>query len=361
MPEWREGVHRGIYRTLLAGAVLSGAYNEPFFKAEEAKGNGGGSTALANVGQSCILSAAELNYFEGFAAYNVASTADAEEAMFGPLGIWLVGDALAKDGRESCADHFANGTGRAALCQGEDIRCPIGRATDGNVRLSHSDAHLALLAALRMFWLVVHIQAAVARLYTPFDSSKFGASPWKWPARDEQREVEEVAPVEVPVVFFGVFQAEVVYVSRNQKKPYLLAFPLRQQATDEGAVWERTPTFAQNAGIHIRQTLRWIQYESGRPNTFGGSAYAPPLLLKFFEYLLREHFEMQFREMAFTDLWGTEQPFLEFIDSFKLFALEDVEDRGTGISDGLDEGMFVRYSASVLSEFRGGISDDWWF
>jgi len=337
MGEWRECVHRAIYRGLLAGAVLSRAYNEPFHQLGDAADPSDLKRRRLNtLGQSSRVSPSEVRYLKEFAVYNRDATADAEDAVFGPFADWLIEDILARGDKDSFSRGFRDRHNQARSCRFYAYppwTCPIDRGDYGG--RSHADAHFVVLGLMQMMWASEHVTAAMLRNHSPLDYERFGLDnlAWKIAQRHADSHPEEGKQdlIKVPVVLFGVFQTEEIAVPKNvrfEKRPLLQASPAYRDPSQRED--ERTC-----AGAHVRTILHNIGFNDIHNTDFR----KPPLLLKFFEYVLRRDFNLQIRQNSFRHHFSPRfGGYDDFINSFKLFALEGEDPKGPqyDLADGLE-------------------------
>jgi hypothetical protein len=95
MPEWRTRVQKAFYRVFIVGAALAGAYNEPVVKLKSEFGVELGPGTDTDSYPIIQLSEKELKFLEQFAVCNMNATPEAYEAVFGPVGDWLLETIMA--------------------------------------------------------------------------------------------------------------------------------------------------------------------------------------------------------------------------------------------------------------------------
>lgn len=316
MIEWSRHVRKAIYRTLIAGAALSGAYIEPLFKASPALG-------LRHVGNDGPLSSVQLRFLERFAVCNMAAAPEAEEAIFEPFGAWLLESILSdKQAREAMADRFRSGYGRARRCQSLSS-CPVSLVGGG----SHSDAHLVVWEVMKMVWAFDHAKdakyaiahaAAIPHLSPP-------SSPV--PNEGQAGEVRQSASRTALVALFGVFRPEEVHLPERPAISWWSAQSELQAHLDASKTTAPRSRYISTGGSPTA-FYYWIYAQSGRPNCIRGTADpVAPLTFKFFEYFLRRYLKLRFLPNSFHFATFEGQIFNEFSSSLGLFALDDDEDR----------------------------------
>jgi hypothetical protein len=140
-------VHKAIYRVLVAGAALAGAYNEPMFKVQPEPGLGDFDFRRGLNTRVYTPSPVALRFFEQFAVCNMNATPETEEAAFGPLASWLLETIMSdQEARKAMAARFESGRGRAWRCHHNRPNCPVSNLSGGD----HSDAHLVVWEVMQM-------------------------------------------------------------------------------------------------------------------------------------------------------------------------------------------------------------------
>ncbi|KAK0721155.1 hypothetical protein B0H67DRAFT_486690 [Lasiosphaeris hirsuta] len=337
MPEWESRLHRAIYRILVAGAALAGAYNEPLFLAEKH-----GDPDIRCLPGVDDLGDKHFSFFAQFAVSNMEASPESEEAVFGPLGDWLLESILSDEhAKAAIAKRFAQGRGRSKHCTSREDDCPL-ELTGGG---THSDAHLVTWELMQMLWVYEHLgrgawkgndednipQVAIRR-----PSSYSGTDV----EQDDSSEAEETVqdPLKTPlVVFMGLFKAEKVSLLENisQGRRHHLQACL---AVHDNRKTEDSDSDSEEGGFPVGEsiavTFNRLFRDSGRPNHIMDSSgdetedpIAPPQL-KFFEYFLRRYLGARFVDNTFGEdfEYGT-RPYDEFMKSFAVFSHDDVAKR----------------------------------
>lgn len=272
MPEWSDRVRLSFYRTLIIAAGLAGAYHEPTLKAMDPKADMSLifrelDYADRHITNYPVLTEKEVNWLEQFAVCNINATPEAEEAVFGRVAHWLLGNILEKKSRrEAMAWRFARGLGRATYCRrlregGRD--CPVQLVVDDNDTWSHADAHLVVWELMQVFHIFKEVAEDYRRTLIPDRGD---------PSRPRALTVYPGSYViterQVPVN--GVLCGKWNDGSRPRRPVSLL--------------------------------LSWIHERGGRPNHYDGEHTelpTPDLEYKFFEYFLRRYCRLRLDDDAF--------------------------------------------------------------
>ncbi|KAK3388681.1 hypothetical protein B0T20DRAFT_99861 [Sordaria brevicollis] len=266
MPEWSDRVRLSFYRTMIIAAGLAGAYHEPTRKAMDSKADMPGilkkldqahRDAHRHMSEYVSLTEKEVNWLEQFAVCNIDATPEAEEAVFGRLAHWLLGNILEKDSRrEAMAWRFARGLGRATYCRklkDSGRGCPVQLVVEGNNAWSHADAHLVVWELMQ----VLYVFTQILDYFPPVDD----------PDRGDPSRVHAL------VVYPGPYVVQERQMLVNKVKD---------------CKWNdvRNP----RRSVHL--VLGWIHERGGRPNHYVGEHSefpTPGLEYKFFEYFLRRY------------------------------------------------------------------------
>ncbi|KAK4149157.1 hypothetical protein C8A00DRAFT_47172 [Chaetomidium leptoderma] len=334
-PEWTARVSHAVFRVLIVGAALAGAYKEPLFKAMEHpdpeikalpgrvprdyryfpyKGENG-------------LGEKELAFLLQFAVCDLDATLEAQDAVFGPIADWLLESILSdQESRQAMAKRFEQRRGRAGFCisQEEEGHCPVGFAADGSG--SHSDAHLVVWELMKMFWIVEQVrpyglQERVLDRRTPCPPS----TPPDVGANQNSRG----PPGSVVAVFFGMFRAEKTMLPTTPVASPWWQFPT-YPAVPETEEAGRGDGKLPGGCMSVAVFFDWIFEHSGRPNHIDvHEEPVAPLELKFFEYFLQRHLGLCLDHQAFREdeLEFMERSFQEFVGTITIFSHDDVENR----------------------------------
>ncbi|KAK3378134.1 hypothetical protein B0H63DRAFT_525383 [Podospora didyma] len=252
---------------------------------------------------------------------------EAEDAVFGPFGAWLLNDILSdEEGRRAMSSDLPKGAAGVTSAQIEE----------------------QIIA-------------------NPAQSKSMGM----------------FRPMQRPIAFvvdalLGVFKAEEVFLprgsSKNEPKGYrLAACPAVRGTKDSDSV-----------GACLRGSISAvfdkIFWGSGRPNCIDEPQVDPefdellaPPQLKFFEWFMRHYLDLRFADDAFQVDYDLESGLIryhEVMRSFGIFSLDDVERRRGGadhasdiyvadFSDGAEIPATTTGPAPTLRYFRRGIDDSW--
>lgn len=156
LAEWRDRLHKAIYRTLIAGAAFAGVYAEHLARAEEE----GIDTEWPTEQCGEFKDEEQLAFLERSAAYNIASELEEEEALYGPLAGWMLQNILADGaGRTAMVMRFKSGMSHAEICKNRKD-CPVKLASDGvdngdSDGSSDSDVHFVVWQIIQMAWVII--------------------------------------------------------------------------------------------------------------------------------------------------------------------------------------------------------------
>lgn len=193
-PELRNNMRKAIFRVFISGAVLAGAYTEPFL---EAKRKG-------------LTQVNDLDLLKDFILYNPHVKSEAKVAEFEHLALWLVDDILSDSkSRQELETKMID-------CGGSHNRCSRHRAcafrSPGNDDCI--SRHLVECNVMQMLWVYRHMWKTI----NP-DADRFD---WRTPHElKAQRQAQLRAavsnpkdPNSVPFVLFGRFRVQHVTVSQ---------------------------------------------------------------------------------------------------------------------------------------------------
>jgi hypothetical protein len=280
-PEWQVRMHKAIYRVLIAGAGLASAYNEPIFAAKSQP-----ELELTHDQFPTHLSEKQLKFLKGFTVCDMNATPEAEEAVFGPLGAWLLETILSdQEGREAMDKRFKKGYGRARYCRSNFPNCPV-RPVDGN---SHADSHFVLWEVMQMLWALEHIHDVVFRGETLFGGPGTGAT-------------------SALAVFFSVFHAEKVDQHLNHFNAPVLEARLACVPQEETTVY-RLENARIASGKSVAVFFSQLHGLSGQPEVWAPTPDGP-LTLKFFTCFLRRYLGLRVLP----------RPYAEFLHCIEIFS-----------------------------------------
>lgn len=320
MPEWRKSVRIAIYRSLIAGAALAGAYQEPLHEAEETN-----VPELQSLADTDVFSENQLRFIKKFAVFQTVTSLEQEAPIFASLGQWLLDNILYDTAaRHAMAQRFEICYGRATAClgPGPDIsNCPLRQAFDG----SHSDAHLVVWELMKVFWMQQHLCWDIGSDY--IDLTYDNITPPNGKA---------------PIVLFRYFTAMRV------KGPCLSASPPTDSSLED------------NTGT-LASLLHRIHEASGQPNRYEEGLEVAPLQAKFFEYFLRRYFGVRFHRDFFDyeeEAGNRDHTHSSFMQSLTLFSHDDIKGRfGSSRGDDIPNVDFM--SGSEILEPANYPVDRW--
>ncbi|KAL2016032.1 hypothetical protein VTK56DRAFT_4342 [Thermocarpiscus australiensis] len=362
MPEWTARVSHAVFRLLIVGAALAGAYKEPLFKALEhpdpeiqALPRRVPREASQNTWEN-TLGHKEMAFLLQFAVCDLDATLEAQDAVFGPIANWLLESILSDtESRQAMADRFEQRRGRATFCiqreeWEEEHHCPVVLLTDG--RGTHSDAHLVVWELMKMLWLVEQVHPIVGSYYGDGVLDRCTPRPLSITQRVDANEHSQ-GPLESAVaVFFGMFRAEeTLLTARPREGPprNLITYPAVPETKEKGYSNGKLP-----GSMSVAVFFDYIFNNSGQPNHIERPGYCvPPLELKFFEYFLQRHLGLCFNCRAFRDDPGAEDDELsyqEFVGTATIFSHDDVENRCAMYGNTLQLGDFLDGS-EMLTKF----------
>ncbi|KAK8066567.1 hypothetical protein PG997_013314 [Apiospora hydei] len=256
MPEWSTRLRKAIYRSFVLGAALSRAYRDPFFDDTE-KWRGM---------EEQDYSREDYRYLEGFAAYSMQPTPEAEHATFGPVADWLVGRILSDDaGRRAHSSAFEQKEGRAACCNDlidpeswdsdADRPCPLPKRES----CQHSDSHFIAWEVMQVLWVSCHIQSWPAYSRACCDTSPVDRSRHEEEGEPQDLDPDpQTYPRKAHVVLFGHFSPEelripgIILDDRKPKydEPKILARPaVRKSAPSASGADDQQRVFYSEAGF----------------------------------------------------------------------------------------------------------------
>ncbi|KLU83285.1 hypothetical protein MAPG_02349 [Magnaporthiopsis poae ATCC 64411] len=152
MRRFETRVIKAFLKLFICGAALAGAYNEPLFRARSS-GDPELERLVDSPGDYRDLSGRQLEFLERSAVCNMQATAEAEEAVFGPLGDWLLSSILSdSEARAEMVKRFELGSDRASYCQQQSRWSPCRVKLVADESVSHPDAHLVVWEVMKMIW-----------------------------------------------------------------------------------------------------------------------------------------------------------------------------------------------------------------
>lgn len=310
LPEWAQGVHRSIYLSFILGAALAGVYREPLFEARHAA-----DLELRDTWKSDTLTAKQLSFMMQYTVCKTQTDLGPERDVFHNISQWLLRTILSDDAaKESYKIRWEQYFGRGVR--------PSWRAPSCALHLEghrHSTVHLVAWRVMQ----TLCAQTWLSRLFTRRHAS--GALHCRNGA---------VAGPAAEVVLFGDFTVEAFGAApclSRDADPGIVAQPVvgaRGQPRDplgrDAAARPYVPS-------ETRGLFDWLGDRSGQPNFLASAdgdvrrahMRTPPLLLKFFSYMLRQ-LGVRFRDAVFLDTYDPSvRSFADFVQAWGVFALDD--------------------------------------
>ncbi len=289
MPEFSTRIQKAIYRALIIGAALAGVYNEPIFRAKTAAPGLG----LSKGKGAWWLCEEQLKFLQQFAVCRVDCNAEADDAAFGRIGRWLLGNILSDDeAKMAMARRFQEGSGRARYCQSRngDSPCPAALVDGG----THSDAHLVVWEVMQVLWVQNRIQREVRRppSLDPIPPTSF--------ADDADLKEEEVHTSALTVLpgIFNTFRIRVSWAWYPYYLPRKIRASLGNTPTEEEArYFQEDSTLA--IGRSAAAFFNRIQKHSKRSTAVSSDTCSSQLSIKFFRYFLQRYLDLQLQRGRF--------------------------------------------------------------
>ncbi|KAK8041022.1 hypothetical protein PG994_014029 [Apiospora phragmitis] len=188
-PKVRARGRKAIYRVLISGATLAGAYTEPFHEAKK-------------MGKTYVNVDAE--FLENFVVLTLNSKQEARETVFEPLATWLAEDILSDlDARHTLEVAINKEDGMEEQCS--SARSCAFRSPGKDDYISR---HLVYWSVMEMLWVNRHMWIAIHPLIQSLDWDS------RWYGQYPRISDESERPLSVPVILYGRFRVENVDVSR---------------------------------------------------------------------------------------------------------------------------------------------------
>ncbi|KAK3323333.1 hypothetical protein B0T19DRAFT_485726 [Cercophora scortea] len=276
IPEWGARVHKALFRLLIAGAALAGAYHEPMYRCLEDHRPSVQRTRWADA-PSQMRAAFQRVFYRKFAVTNMEANTEEQDAVFASLADWLLTNMLSdKQLRRDYVSRFQNSTGRAQCCN--DVMyankpnyppCPLG--TPFLSSMSHADTHLVVWQIMQMLWLVDRLDSLLEK--APRESSSSSELVTTTPQPHHH---------EATIVPFGTFVATTIKITGPINDTQGHTAPTR---FTKHPITPNLP--------NPRYLVHWIYHYAGQPNRATDplnldiwTLALPPLQYKFFTYFL---------------------------------------------------------------------------
>ena len=306
---WKNNFYRAAYKNMLVGAVLYGAYNEPFYLAEK-EGRAeflDHCTCPSYKNWLSSITESDIDYLRRFAVYNFGTEDESAtgqwiwkdyERVFGPLADWLVADGKTKGVEDN-------------LGYWEPEEDDVNPETDAAPEYDSAE-----LGVLREIMLLV-------AGYEHFPNKL--ASKSKLERRESTLEGRRIGnpSLKVSVVLFGRFCIEEISMPKfvGDGGSYLLTKSLAPET--------------ESRSLDIASVLHALQWKSTRPDLHDGyPATCFPNAFQFLVYVLRKHVDLKFKPGLF-EFWS---------DSDYQFQV-----KSGSIFDETDFTPFVHYTPPILS------------
>ncbi|GKT41879.1 uncharacterized protein ColSpa_02060 [Colletotrichum spaethianum] len=271
--EFQERFHRVFYRTLLAGAVLWKAHNEPFVQ-DAVEAHAGAWESRFDWPPA---SQAHTEYFSRFPVYNVhAMDWASQQEVFGPLTKYFMEDIAS-------------------------LTNPVCEA----------DVPWEVMASIYAY------EYQRPHFYNDKGRQRHGIAP-RTASSDSNNDIKTR---KVTVILLGEFQLEQISMPVKVEEMHSAPLVAAQLQISPTRSSEDGRTFACH-GLDISALLQ-SRYESlGGEENDSDCAPHPPLQL--FTFMLRKHYRLQFRRGVFDRTWGS-APYCQFL-FFLVFAHEPDSD-----------------------------------
>jgi len=306
MPEFENRIRKAIFRMIIVSGALAGAFHEPRFAAARHPDPEISGLRALNTTYPFELTKKQLAFFDQFGISNMEEMPEEEEAVFGPLGRWLLESILSdKESRAAMADRFERGYGRSLYCRSRGD-CPLGFVDRAE---SHSDAHLVVWELMQMVWADERMDLLITGPGTEVVDGPSGSTLSR----------------KATAVFFGRFEAEEIRLpaflpTETPNSPRPRRAPEIRRTPNPAA-----PTFT----MHF---LGAISVYSGRPNRYrttvlpGVRDALPPLAGKFLVWFFHRYMGLAFATATFVSI-NARQEYRGLLNTFAIFSHDDIEGR----------------------------------
>ncbi|KAK0101136.1 hypothetical protein ONS95_012882 [Cadophora gregata] len=277
MEAWRDRFHRAMYQLLLAGPVLAGAYNAPFWAAKRA----GNERFLSH----CVRGSAELDpmlvddedgdFARTFPVYNydvedftpVGRWRErAYECIFGPFARWLVDEGNARE--EKYPEHEPKRT------YPEDDS-------------SHLDEVKSNRGAVQdLMCLLVGHEHLICKFTNANSDDGYGFARWAIP---KDKLAKEWKTRKVTVVLFGVFRVEEVTMPSNIENTKHILLPTAIHPSLKGT---------DQAAFDMLCVIHFLDIRSRGPGDRCEHP-DPPAMFQLWLFALRKYLKLGFRSGSF--------------------------------------------------------------
>lgn len=332
---WRERFHAAAYTTLLMGAVLARAYNQPFYpdmtqtspSDEEADAYRCKLSDLmrkASVSRGRYLELGindeEREYLRRFPVFDLNDELEAQKETFSPFIEWFIKATVLKHragppllSRDLLRDEVraANRLERPGDGMGYVLptECTM-RTWPETGGMSQWFTGGSPEEGEAVLWLImqsIHMFEFILTCMVNSDGQRRFGRRWVKDAGSFSGKKTRTAKV----VLFGVFQVEEILM------PDDVTDSAGQQLL---AHTPRSPVTVPPPVLDIPLVLEDLYLRSGIPNTIESDYNTPPPPLQLFTFTLRHHFDLQFHLAAFTTDYRDEQDYHRFKSRATIFA-----------------------------------------
>jgi hypothetical protein len=333
MAIWRARFHAAAYTTLLMGAVLSRAYNQPFTspsdeEADECRRKLFDLMRKASVSRGWYsyleIGKEEREYLRRFPIFDLNDELEGQKDIFSPFIEWFIKSSILKYqagppplSRDLLRDEVkvvydlevpGDGMGRALPTECSMEKRP---ATGGISQWFTGGSPAEGEAVLWLIMQSIHIFEFILTCIVNSDGQRRLGRRWLKDAGSFSSKKTRTTKV----VLFGIFQAEEILMPddvTDSASQQLLAYPPNTSTTTSPPV------------LDIPLVLEDLYLRSGIPNTIDGRYNTPPPPLQLLTFALRHHFNLQFHLEAFTTHYRDDQDYYYFKNRATIFA-NDVE------------------------------------
>ena len=325
MVAWRERFHAAFYTSVLMGAVLARAYNEPFFpnhitgrdtKSEQCRGKildklkvNGRNIEPGRGRPRLRLDTEEVEYLTRFPVYDLGGDLEAKRSVFEPFTRWLVETRLEELHLEPRQTRFVLNKAKLLSLTGRDGQGPEMTNWPGPETWGRKSSWSNYKAG-EVLWVVMQTLHLFEFLCCAgFENEQH--------ATGQGRHLDicncpdrNYAPSKGPtanVVLFGVFRGEKV------------STPKKSSLSKKGSLRASVLALPEELNfIDIPEVLEVLYLESSPNLTSSGPATPPPL--QFYEFLLWDKFDMMFGLRVFGEHDGAFQDYFGFVSRATIFA-----------------------------------------
>ncbi|KAK8856711.1 hypothetical protein PGQ11_012623 [Apiospora arundinis] len=273
-PQLRESVRKAVFRVLISGPALAGAYTEPFFEAKK-------------MGMSHVN---DLNFLEKFNVYDPHQDSVAsKKTAFERLAEWLAEDIISDTKGRGALEFEATWNGeRRVMKPACGATRPCSFASPG--KYDCLSRQLIINNVFQLIWVYRHMwinMESDTYIFGWKDKHQLGFER-KVPRQDEKKDDLDNAPI----VLFGRFQTERVAISRVLSSRPRLGWlnPLNTTVYTPDGLRKLNPKLESQVetGNSVMSLLSWA-YRFSPPWDGPASDSKIPLDHAFFDYVLKQY------------------------------------------------------------------------